>query len=271
MNLKGLRVENSLELFCQKMSSLIDADESFVIITMTKVRGSAPQDVGAKLILGESGILFGTVGGGKIENHCIEEGKKLLAKKEYCAPLSYTWNLQKDIGMTCGGEVSLLFETYTKKSKWNIAIFGAGHISQDLTRTLLNLNCELKVIDNRKEWLAKLPEHPRLTIVHNEEMKNEIAPLEDNTFVALMTMGHAKDVPILFEALTTRNFPYLGVIGSRAKRNTMERELKEMGLSEKLIKSFTCPVGEDIGSNSPPEIAISITAQLLKRRDKDKS
>jgi xanthine dehydrogenase accessory factor len=260
-------VESNLDNFCQKFLSLSKDGINFVVITLTNVRGSAPQNIGAKLILGEEGILFGTVGGGKIENHCIEEAVSLLKKKDFTAPYSQTWNLQKDIGMTCGGEVSFLFESCNINSRWNIAIFGAGHISQELSRTLLSLNCYLKVIDNRKEWLDKLPTHPRLTKIHNETMKDEVKNLADNTFVALMTMGHAKDVPILFEALTNRNFPYLGVIGSQSKRNTMEKELKEQGLNEELVKSFICPLGEDIGTNSPAEISISITAQLLKLRD----
>jgi xanthine dehydrogenase accessory factor len=260
-------VENNLENFCEKVLSLSHDNTNFVVITMTNVRGSAPQNIGAKLVLGEEGILYGTVGGGKIENHCIQVARKALSVKDYTAPFSHTWNLQKDIGMTCGGEVSFLFEPHNIHSRWNIAIFGAGHISQKLTRTLLNLNCHLKVIDNRQEWLEKLPSHPRLTTVYNTDMKDEIKFLADNTFVALMTMGHAKDVPILFEALKNKKFPYLGVIGSQAKRNVMVKELTEKGLDDKLIKSFICPLGEDIGSNSPAEISISITAQLLKYRD----
>ena len=260
-------MENSLEQFCEKFLSLAKEDKNFVVVTMTKVLGSAPQNIGAKMIIGDSGILFGTVGGGKIENHCIEEAIRILNLAVYTSPSSHTWNLQKDIGMTCGGEVSFLFESYNQGSRWNIAIFGAGHISQELTKTLLNLNCYLKVIDNRKEWLDKLPAHPRLTIIHSEQMKDEVQSLADNTFVALMTMGHAKDVPILYEALSTRQFPYLGVIGSKSKRNVMEKELKDMGLDDLQVKSFICPLGEDIGSNSPAEISISITAQLLKYRD----
>lgn len=263
-------MENSLEQFCEKFIDLKKEEKNFVVVTMTNVRGSAPQNIGAKMIFGSEGIIFGTVGGGKIENHCIKVAKELLELEEYVPPKSYTWNLQKDIGMTCGGEVSFMFENVVQSSRWNIAIFGAGHISQQLTRTLLNLNCYLKVIDNRKEWLDKLPASPRLVKVHNEEMKDEVPKLDDGTFVALMTMGHAKDVPILYQALESRNFPYLGVIGSKAKRNVMEKELKEMGLTQERIESFICPLGEDIGSNSPAEIAISITAQLLKYRDLNK-
>lgn len=260
-------MENNLEQFCEKFLKLKKEEKNFVVITMTNVKGSAPQNVGTRMILGNEGILFGTVGGGKIENHCIEVSKKILKEKCVSKPKSYTWNLQKDIGMTCGGEVSFLFETYSSESRWNIAIFGAGHISQELTRTLLSLNCYLKVIDNRKEWLDKLPSHPRLIAIHNEEMKEEVKNLSDNCFVALMTMGHAKDVPILFESLKNRDFPYLGVIGSKSKRNVMEKELMEQGLTKEKVSSFICPLGEDIGSNSPAEIAISITAQLLKYRN----
>lgn len=259
-------MENSLDSFCNKVIALTNAGTNFVVVTLTNVRGSAPQNTGAKLIYGSEGILFGTVGGGKVENRCIEEAKTILESQEYIPPYSKTWNLQKDIGMTCGGESSFLFEAYNTNSRWNIAVFGAGHIAQELVRTLLNLNCHLKVIDNRKEWLDLMPDHARLTKIHNESMQEEIATLPNNTFVALMTMGHAKDVPILFEALKKKNFPYLGVIGSKAKRNTMEKELLDKGLSSELVKSFLCPLGEDIGSNSPAEIAISITAQLLKYR-----
>jgi xanthine dehydrogenase accessory factor len=77
-------------------------------------------------------------------------------------------------------------------------------------------------------------------------------------------MGHSTDLPILAEILKTKSLPYLGVIGSKAKRNVIEKELAELGIDS---KAFICPIGEDIGSNSPSEIAISITAQLLKYRD----
>ncbi len=260
-------MENSLDSFCQKFLELVDQGESLVVVTLTSLRGSAPQNIGAKIIVGHTGILFGTVGGGKIENHCLKEATRILNLKTYTENLSYTWNLQKDIGMTCGGEVSFLFESFNQTSRWNIAIFGAGHISQELTKTLLTLDCHLTVIDNRKEWLAKLPTHPRLKTIHNEKMEESVSTLEDNTYVALMTMGHAKDVPILYEALSKRDFPYLGVIGSIPKRNTMEKELRELGLSDEKIKSFICPLGEDIGTNALAEIAISITAQLLRYRD----
>jgi xanthine dehydrogenase accessory factor len=260
-------MENNLDNFTLRFQEISNQNTDFVTVTLTNVKGSAPQDLGARMIFNENGILYGTVGGGKIEAHCMEVCKQLLTQKNTEKVVSHTWNLQRDIGMTCGGEVSLLFEIHRTDHNWNVVIFGAGHVSQALTRVLLNLDCHITVIDNRREWLDKLPKSSNLKTIFNAEMKNEVAKLPANSYVALMTMGHAKDVPVLFEALQSRDFPYLGVIGSLQKRNRMESELIKMGIEKESLSKMICPIGEDLGSNSPSEIAISIAAQLLKLRD----
>jgi len=250
-----------------KANSLQEKGIPFVTVSITQVKGSAPQDLGAKMIVTEEGLDFGTVGGGKVEAHCINFAKELLESDTLA--ITKTWNLQRDIGMTCGGEVTFFFEVSMKTNPWSIAVFGAGHISQELCRLLIKMDCHVNVIDNRKEWLDKLPEDKNLTKHHFLEMKDALTIIDENSFVALMTMGHAYDVPILNEALTNHRFPYLAVIGSKSKRNRMEVELKELGLSQEKVDSFICPIGEDFGSNHPVEIAISISAQLLRHRDID--
>lgn len=253
-------MEQNLKSFCEK---LLEIKEPNVVVTLTNVRGEAPQDVGARMIVTKDGIAFGTIGGGKIEAHCLKLASEFLISEEKVQAQSHTWNLQKDIGMTCGGEVTVFFETNTNTETFDIAIFGAGHISQELTRILLHLDCNLTVIDNRKEWIDKLPTHSKLKTIHSENMADEVSKLSKDSYVALMTMGHASDVPILKEALTNSNFPYLGVIGSEQKRNRMEGELIERGVSKEKLKDFYCPMGLDIGNNSPGEISISIISQIL--------
>ena len=81
-----------------------------------------------------------------------------------------------------------------------------------------------------------------------------------------MTMGHTTDRPILIEILRTRKFPYLGVIGSNAKAKRLRQDVVDAGLPEELTKAFLCPVGLEIGSNHPHEIAVSVTAQWLQVR-----
>lgn len=254
-------MQNNLMSFSKIFLELKSQKTAMVIITLTNTRGSAPQDIGARMIVGAEGLLFGTIGGGKVENHCLLYAQTMLKDKE--RKKSKTWNLQLDIGMSCGGEVSFLFENESVQSDWNIVIFGAGHVAQELVRTLLRLDCSLTVIDNRSEWTQKLPTHPRLKIIISEQMEDEVEKLKESSFVALMTMGHSTDVPILYKALL-KKFPYLAVIGSKAKRNAMEKELMQMGLGAKHCTEFICPIGEDFGNNDPAQIAISITAQLLR-------
>ncbi len=243
---------------------LFENNTPFVEVTITDFRGSIPGVVGGRVLITADGLFAGTIGGGKIENAAIEKAKLMIM--ESSAPEHVVWNLQKDIGMTCGGEVSLFFNI-SQNTNWKIAIFGAGHVSQALTRVLLNLNCSLSVIDPRSEWLDKLPSLSKVKKIQLESPANYIAELSDDTFVILMTKGHASDLPILKEALK-RNFKYLGVIGSVKKRNTIEKELKELGIKE---NDFICPIGEPIGNNTPNEIAISITAELLRLRGNGKN
>lgn len=260
-------MENNFDKFLDRFQELRESEVSFVVCTMVGSVGSAPQDTGARFIVSENGIEFGTIGGGKVENRSIEFAKEFLQEEHSPNNKYVEWNLQKDIGMTCGGVVKLFFEIYRREANWNIAIFGAGHVSQELCRLLLRLNCKLTCIDNRQEWLDKLPEDKNFKKVCLSEMKEYVHELKEDHFVALMTMGHAKDSPILAEILKTKKLPYLGVIGSKVKRVAIEKDLRDLGVATASIKEFICPIGEKLGKNSPSEIAISIAAQLLKYRD----
>ncbi|MFP5458070.1 MAG: xanthine dehydrogenase accessory protein XdhC [Bacteriovoracia bacterium] len=261
-------MEQQLDQFCQYFLRFHSEGRALVVVTMVDNRGSAPQDVGARMIVGTEGLLFGTVGGGKIEKRCLDEAQKLLASPERVHSQSFTWNLQRDIGMSCGGEVTMFFEVQRPSERWHVAIFGAGHVSQELVRVLLKLDCHLTVIDPRSEWLEKLPaQSERFKKIQTDTMAAVLRDLHPKSFVALMTMGHSFDAPILTRALKEFSFPFLGVIGSKQKRSRLEKELTESGVSPELLTSFHCPLGEAFGTNAPAEIALSMVAQLLRARD----
>lgn len=247
-----------------KAQELISSGESFVLVTMTKVTGSAPQEIGAKCIVSLRGLLDGTVGGGKVEVAAIRHSQKILQSEEKSAPEIVDWNLQKDIGMTCGGVVQFLFEHFPGKT-WPIAIFGAGHVSQALTKYLSKLNCQITVIDERVEWTDKLS---GVQILSTNDAKSAVSNFTEKTFFICMTKGHAFDVPFLFEIYKQfPNAPYVGTIGSISKGNVIRKDLKELGVSEEFIKLLRIPVGLPIGNNTPEEISISIIAELLQVRD----
>lgn len=255
------------ETILEKILELKKSGQSFIVATLVKSKGSAPQEVGAKILVGEVGYIDGTIGGGKIEERVIFHCKEMLKKNDF---FDYKdWNLQTDIKMTCGGVVSFFFERIQEKPVWEIAVFGAGHVAQEVVRILLRLECSVICSDPRIEWLNKLPNHQKLTKIHINEMKNVVADLKPGTFIASMTMGHAFDLPILMAAMDRNIFPYIGVIGSASKAVVLRADLENLGIKRELISKLNCPIGEAFGNNTPVEIAISIVAQLIKARDQE--
>ena len=252
--------------FFEALNDLVESGEPFVAVTVVDTLGSTPQDRGAKMLVTAAGRRHGTVGGGKIEARAIQEAQGLLADESAPKTRFHQWSLEKDIGMTCGGIVRVYFEAFNV-TRWNIVVFGAGHVAAALIHTLLTLDCRITCIDPRAEWLERLPSSPRLRKVQTSDMPSEVAKIADGSFVLLMTMGHTTDKPILIEILRTRKFPYLGVIGSNAKAKRLRQDIVDAGLPEELTRAFFCPVGLDVGSNHPHEIAIAVTAQMLQLRD----
>lgn len=252
--------------FFEKLNDLIADGTPVVSVTIVDTTGSVPNERGSKMLVTPDGLHYGTVGGGKIEKRCLDEAMSMLAEGSENTRF-YQWQLNKDIGMTCGGMVKVFFETFNV-STWKIVIFGAGHVANALIELLVKLDCRITCIDPRKEWLDKLPDAPHLERRIVADMPTAVASIPSDAFVILMSSGHSTDKPVLLEILRTRQFPFLGVIGSRAKANTLRKDVREAGLPEEATEKFHCPVGLPIGTNHPQEIAVSVAAQLLQERDR---
>jgi xanthine dehydrogenase accessory factor len=239
-----------------------------VLVMLIETKGSAPQSAGAKMLVRADGLPLGTVGGGKVEAAAIRVAREMLSQAEGPAvELRETeWNLQRDIGMTCGGAVRFLFHA-RRFSSWTIAIFGAGHIVQALVPLLQTLDVMLLCIDSRPEWIEKLPPHPRTVARVLENPASALKDIPERAFVLSITQGHGTDVPVLTEAFQRGCFPFVGCIGSEVKARKLRAELETAGISRELVARLRCPLGLPLGGNEPGEIAISIAAQLLQGRD----
>ncbi|WP_031513706.1 XdhC family aldehyde oxidoreductase maturation factor [Desulfofalx alkaliphila] len=148
-----------------------------------------------------------------------------------------------------------------------VYIFGAGHVSQKLAQLTTLVDFRTVVLDDRKEFAnsERFPTADEVLVVEHFERAFESIQLEQESYLVIVTRGHAHDKTVLAQALNT-NARYIGMIGSRRKRDTIYRALLNEGFSEEDIKRVYCPIGLEIDAETPEEIAVSITAELIKVR-----
>ena len=124
--------------YIERLAELAASGAPFASVTLVDVVGSTPADVGSKMLVTAAGLDFGTVGGGRVEAKAIAEVQEMLASP--MTPEQTTrlleWNLQRDVGMTCGGVVKLFCELYNH-NQWQVVIFGAGHVAAAVIHCLL--------------------------------------------------------------------------------------------------------------------------------------
>lgn len=253
----------------RQIGEAVAARRGGVVVTITRARGSIPGEVGAKALVGRSGIQVGNLGGGKVEAAAVREALRLLAERESEPVFEVTWNLQRDLGMTCGGEVSFLFEKLSAGPLWHLVVCGAGHVAQALVPLLATLSCRVDVVDPRPEWLSRFRPHLAVSLhQEDDELTAAREVIGRESFVICVTQGHSTDLPIVQWVLHEfPEIPFIGVIGSAVKRAKLIAELRKAGVKEELLEKVHCPLGLAVGGNDPAEIAISIAAQLLEIRE----
>jgi len=235
----------------------------YVLCTLIACRGHAPQEPGAKALITADGLVAGTIGGGKLEARAILDSQQIL-KTETVGPRLADWDLKGDLAMTCGGSVRLLWEPFGL-NPWSITVFGAGHVAQALTRILVTLDCRITCVDQRPEWIARLPQSPRLKTHVTEDLADVAATVASGTYCVVVTKGHCTDFGVLETLLRRSDLPFVGSIGSSVKARALRADLARAGLTDQEINRLHCPIGI-LSSRAPEEIAISIAAQLIHER-----
>ncbi|MEW5954764.1 MAG: XdhC family aldehyde oxidoreductase maturation factor [Bacillota bacterium] len=148
-----------------------------------------------------------------------------------------------------------------------VYIFGAGHISQKLALLTPRVDFRTIILDDRKEFASRdrFPAADEVIVLENFEQAFNNLDIDQDSYLVIVTRGHAHDKTVLARALRTKAC-YIGMIGSLSKRDTIYRALREEGYSEDSIKKVYSPIGLKIAAETPEEIAVSIMAELIKVR-----
>ena len=148
-----------------------------------------------------------------------------------------------------------------------VCVFGAGHIASHLVPLCHSLGFRTVVVDDRADFASRdrFPQAGDLVVVPSFGHALERLPLSEDSYVVIVTRGHAGDEAILRQALR-RGPGYIGMIGSQRKRTLIFEQLAREGFTAEDLARVSCPIGLPIGAETPEEIAVSIAAQLIAAR-----
>lgn len=253
------------------------AGHAAVWVEVTAARGSVPRAAGTRMLVSATACA-GTIGGGHLELKAIAQARAMLAVGDASAQSAH-YPLGPALGQCCGGVVSLGFSMLDAQAwrEWPVAaprfylqLFGAGHVGRAIARALVPLDVVVDWIDEREdqypagffEHAAPWPGHIRKVCVDAVDAEVRVAP--PGTFYLVLTHQHDLDLQITEAILRRGDFGYLGLIGSKTKRQRFIHRLEERGIAAARSARITCPIGvAGIPGKEPEVIAAAVVAQLL--------
>lgn len=151
---------------------------------------------------------------------------------------------------------------------WRLILAGGGHVSRPTAHMADLVGFEVTVLDDRPEF-ATLERFPAarqtLTVPEFVDCFRHCQP-NARTCVVILTRGHVHDATVLEQALRSPA-GYIGMIGSKRKRDQVYAALREKGFSAEALALVHCPVGLAIKAQTPEEIGVSILAELILYRN----
>lgn len=325
------------------LQSQLRSHADLVLVTVIASSGATPRGAGARMLVGHSGRIWGTIGGGAVEYRSQQIALTVLETKSSRGH-DFTLNKEdvQDLGMICGGACQVFFhyipaadpkvlklcdlalqafsrgediwlisdiardgmlglyapscgfadveapdfltgklsrhpQRYQEQgrdifaeqisSSGRVYIFGGGHVAQELVPVLSHVGFRCVVLDDREAFTKRelFPTAEEILLVDFSKIA-DYCTIGKEDYVCVMTRGHACDTIIQAQVLPCRP-SYCGVIGSIHKAAGVRRILKEeYGLTDDVLDLVTTPIGLNIRSETPAEIAISIAAQMILHR-----
>jgi len=148
-----------------------------------------------------------------------------------------------------------------------VYIFGAGHVGVELVPLCRRAGFRTVVLDDRADYAhsARLPDAHEVVVLDGFIGCMDRLPIDDRSFIVIVTRGHMHDREVLEQALKT-NARYVGMIGSARKKSTIFDALTTGGFTPDELDQVRCPIGLSIGAETPAEIALCIAAELVAVR-----
>src|SRR4030043_2398135 len=246
--------EDFLNIY-QEAARIRQKGGSAILATLISIEGDFPKWEGLKILMKTSGEKVGSLlGGAELEKKVLSEGGVLLKEMKPKVLVLSNENRKMEI---------LLEPVFSEPT---VYVFGGGHVSQQLAPLAKRVHFKVVVIDDRGMFAnqERFPEVNEVIVSEFEKCFDQLY-IDDSSYIVIVTRGHLCDGFVLEQAVKT-NARYIGMIGSKKKIRTLYQNLMEKGVPKEALDRVHAPVGLDINSAPPEEIAVSIVAELIKVR-----
>ncbi len=264
----------------------VEAGERVAIASVVQASGSVPGKPGARLAISSSGEKFGTIGGAGLELKVEKELQEILLRdlsdlrKKGGKVESFLLNRDgkgkeaSALDSLCGGQVKVAMEVITPRP--HILIAGGGHVGLSISKVCDSLEWLYSVFDVREEYCnrQRYPNAEGNFCSSVEEFLQKESSDSMTRFSDILLLSHDWSVDEemligLLQLCKEGRRPRIGAIGSKKKWSAFEKKAIENRVEKRLIDSVRCPIGLDIGADTPEEIAIAVCAEVLSLERKN--
>jgi len=257
----------------------INNGKRVAMASVIEISGSVPGKPGARLAVSSDGGRRGTIGGAglelKVENTLLEmlKDKNNYSRKGGNVEKFLLYKDGKNEKVTaldslCGGTVTIAMEVLEPMP--NLLLVGGGHVGRSISKVCENLGWSHSVFDVRPEYCNEVlyPNAEDLfsTTVEDFLDSEDSSSIERFSDILLLSHDWNIDEEMMIGILKIRNErvrPRIGAIGSNKKWSSFRKSAVSSGISEDFIDSVRCPIGLDIGAESPEEIALAVCSEIL--------
>ena len=238
---------DNLNLYCRWRQLTVEGGVGSVLTLLPEVR--LPSRESAKCLIEPDGAVTGKKFADDID---------LPALFESCRHV-------RQAAVVAHGRGRFLIESIACRDR--LMLFGAGHVSQSVARLACTVGFGITVVDDRLEFAnrQRFSCADEILVPKSFEHVLETMTVDQSSYIVIVTRGHVHDHTVLAQALET-NAGYIGMIGSKRKRDAIFTALLAAGFNPADIERVHSPIGLEIGAETPEEIAVSIVAELIAIR-----
>ena len=241
----------------QELVEIAEQGAAAVLATVVEAEGNAKVEAGAKCLIRDGKARAETIGNATVVDAVVREsGVHLRSEKSQLVSLAIP---------EADAKLEVFFEVLPAPPR--LIVVGAGHIAVPLVKIAKVLDFHVTVIDDRLLYAnrERFPDADDVLVGDMAQMLKEMT-ITPACYIVLITRGHAYDEPCLRQIMHS-DAKYIGMIGSRRRiKACFQRFRDEEKVAEEAIERIYAPIGLDIATETPAEIALSILGEVIKVR-----